>query len=150
MDIKSPEERSRNMSKIKNTKTKPEMYIRSLFFRNGMRFRANYADVLGKPDLYFSKYNVAVFVHGCYWHRHKGCAYAYTPKSNVEFWTNKLEGNFRHDEKVRNNLFEKGVRVLIIWECTIKKMFKDTDMVNKVFKKAQDFILNEDSSFLEL
>jgi DNA mismatch endonuclease (patch repair protein) len=119
MDIKSPEERSRNMAKIKNANTKPEMHIRSLLHRQGFRFRVNYKKLPGKPDIYFPGKKVAVFIHGCYWHRHEGCKYAYTPKTNVEFWTTKLERNREHDREVTDQLNGLGIRVLTIWECAI-------------------------------
>lgn len=150
MDIKSPEERSLNMSKIRNARTKPEMYIRSLFHRHGMRYRVNYSAIEGKPDLYFSKYKVAVFVHGCYWHRHKNCPFAYTPKSNVDFWLNKLEGNRVHDEKVLSNLHANGVRTLIIWECTVKRMQKNIEMDEKIFRMAKEFITCKTDISLEI
>jgi DNA mismatch endonuclease (patch repair protein) len=136
MDIKSEKERSRNMAKIKSTRTKPEMYIRTLLFHSGLRYRVNYAACYGKPDLFFNKYKVAVFVNGCFWHRHKGCKYAYTPKSNVEFWLRKLEGNQKHDEDVLKKLREQHIRVLVIWECTVRKMVKDqtyqTECLNEI------------------
>ena len=68
MDIKSPEERSKNMSRIKNGRTKPEMFIRTMLYRHGLRFRVNYSELPGKPDLYFIRQKAAVFIHGCYWH----------------------------------------------------------------------------------
>ncbi len=150
MDIKSREERSRNMARIKGTNTKPEVYIRSLLHRRGMRYRVNYSPVEGKPDLYFSRYKVAMFVHGCYWHRHKGCPYAYTPKSNVEFWNKKLEGNRKHDEQVVSDLKDKGIRVLIVWECTIKKMRRDKELENQVCNSIQQFITQGKDYFLEI
>ena len=100
MDIKSPDARSRNMSKIKNSKTKPEMFIRSLLHKNGFRYRANYTGILGKPDLFFTKAQVAVFIHGCYWHRHVNCKYAYTPKTNLDFWLPKHEKNRLRDKEI--------------------------------------------------
>jgi DNA mismatch endonuclease (patch repair protein) len=130
------------MSKIKNAKTKPEMYIRSLLYRHGLRFRVNYSKLPGKPDLYFIKQKMAVFVHGCYWHRHLGCKYAYTPKSNLDFWLPKLENNRKHDEIIVQQLNELGIRVLIIWECTVKSMMKDERVKSSVLKKILDF-LNE-------
>ena len=150
MDIKSPQARSRNMARIKYAKTKPEMYIRSLFFRNGMRFRVNFTAIEGKPDLYFTKHKVAVFVHGCYWHRHENCKYAYTPKSNVVFWITKLESNRDHDIKVIKNLNNQNIRVLIIWECTTKKMRKDPTIESEILRSAQDFIYNIECLLLEL
>lgn len=125
MDIKSREARSRNMAKIRSRNTGPEMYIRSLLFREGLRYRVNYAAVEGKPDLYFPKYRVAVFIHGCFWHRHEGCKYAYTPKSNMEFWNRKFKVNTERDKTVARVLSEEGIRVIVIWECEIKAMRKD-------------------------
>ncbi|WP_444660308.1 very short patch repair endonuclease [Caproiciproducens sp. R2] len=150
MDIKSSEERSRKMAKIKNSKTKPEMYIRTLLFHHGLRYRVNYAACYGKPDLYFIRHRVAVFVNGCYWHRHKGCKYAYTPKSNVDFWLKKLEGNRKHDIEVTNKLIEQHIRVLIIWECTAKKMSKIPSLEEEYLNKIFRFIDDERQEFLEL
>lgn len=150
MDIKSREARSRNMSKIKGKNTAPEMYIRSLLYRQGLRFRVNYKDIEGKPDIYFPKYKTAVFVHGCYWHRHKDCKFAYTPKTNIEFWTNKLEGNRRHDENVYKNLNAQHIRILIIWECTIRKMRKDVNLKQQVINNAKAFITEEHVLYMEI
>lgn len=150
MDIKSHEERSRNMARIKGTNTKPEIYIRYLLHKRGMRYRVNYSPIEGKPDLYFPQPQVAVFVHGCYWHRHKNCPYAYTPKSNVEFWTAKLEGNRKHDEQVISDLRGKGFRVLIVWECTIKRMQRDAELEKRVCNAIQHFIVQAKDIFLEI
>ena len=79
-DIKSPEDRSRNMAAIRNKDTKPEIYLRNLLFAEGYRYRKNYAKIPGHPDIYLPKYKTAIFVHGCFWHRHQGCKYAYMPK----------------------------------------------------------------------
>ncbi len=121
MDIKSPEERSRNMSSIRSKDTKPEVYLRKLLFAKGYRYRKNVDYVPGHPDIYLGKYKTAIFVHGCFWHRHQGCKYAYTPKSNVEFWHKKFENNVKRDAAVRTMLLEGGYRCLVVWECTIKK-----------------------------
>ncbi|RYL94285.1 DNA mismatch endonuclease Vsr [Sporolactobacillus sp. THM7-4] len=150
MDIKSPEERSRNMASIKSSKTKPEMYIRSLLFRNGMRYRVNYSEIIGKPDLYFTKYRIAVFVHGCFWHRHKGCKYAYIPKSNVEFWKEKFETNQTRDRKVADELKRQGIRCLIVWECTVKEMIKNHSFREMELKRIQQFIVTSKKSYVEL
>lgn len=149
-DIKTPEERSYNMSMIRCTNTKPEMYIRSLLHRAGLRYRANYSTIIGKPDLFFTKRRVAVFIHGCYWHRHKDCRYASLPKTNAEFWLKKLEGNRIHDEKVASELILQGIRVLIIWECTIRKMKKDSEQERKVVDSIRDFVLMSSECFLQL
>lgn len=121
-DIKTPEERSRNMARIRSKDMKPEIYIRKKLFERGYRYRKNPANVFGHPDMWLSKYKTAVFVHGCYWHRHNSCKYAYVPKSRVDSWTTKFENNIKRDEVVRWNLAIRGIRVLTIWECTVKKM----------------------------
>lgn len=138
------------MSRIKDKNTTPEVYIRSLMYKQGLRFRVNYKDLQGKPDIYFSKYKVAVFVHGCYWHRHKDCKFAYTPKTNVEFWTNKLDGNRQHDEIVYKALSAQDIHILIIWECTIRKMRKDFDLEQRVINESKKFITEGHTMFMEI
>ncbi len=150
MDIKSPDARSRNMSKIKNNMTKPEMFIRSLLHKNGFRYRANFADLPGKPDLFFTKAQVALFVHGCYWHRHVNCKYAYTPKSNLDFWLPKLEKNKLHDREILQRLLDQNIRTLIVWECTIRKMQKDEDYCSKIIFRIVSFIRHDTDLFMEL
>jgi DNA mismatch endonuclease (patch repair protein) len=150
MDIKSPAARSYNMSKIKNIKTKPEMFIRSLLYKNGFRYRANYTALPGKPDLFFTKEQVAIFVHGCYWHRHTNCKYAYTPKTNLDFWLPKLKKNELHDKEIVKQLTYKNIRTLIIWECTIKKMQKDECFCYEMLNSIVNFIRYEKELFMEL
>ena len=140
MDTISHEARSKNMSRIKGRNTKPEMYIRSLLFKRGMRYRVNVATIAGKPDLYFSKLKTAIFIHGCFWHRHSNCCYAYTPKTNTEFWITKLENNHARDEMIITDLRRQGIRTLVIWECTIKKMQKDNSYCNKISEEINSFI----------
>ncbi len=94
-DIKSKDARSKNMAAIRSRETKPEIYLRKLLFSKGYRYRKNVSYIFGHPDMYLAKYKTAVFVHGCFWHRHQGCKFAYVPKSNVEFWENKFNGNVR-------------------------------------------------------
>ena len=150
MDIKSPEERSRNMAKIKGSRTAPEMFVRSELHRRGLRYRTNCSEVPGRPDLYFPGRRVAVFVHGCYWHRHPGCKYAYVPKSRPEFWLPKLEGNRRRDLAVLEELAGLGIRVLIVWECTIKRMMKDEEFRRAMLDSGVRFILDGTADLWEL
>ena len=139
-DIKSPEERSRNMRAIHSRDTKPELYLRKLLFAEGLRYRKNVQKLSGCPDMYFSRYHTAVFVHGCFWHRHEGCRYAYMPKSRVEFWQKKFETNIRRDEIVRDELAAKGIRRLIVWECTIRCMKKDKRKEKEMVDAILSFI----------
>lgn len=148
-DIKSPEERSRNMRAIHNRDTKPELYLRKLLFAEGLRYRKNVQKLPGCPDMYFSRYHTAVFVHGCFWHRHEGCRYAYIPKSRVEFWQKKFEANVRRDAVVREELATMKIRQLIIWECTIRRMMRDRDVEKSVIENITLF-LQGSSGFEEM
>lgn len=143
MDIKSPEERSKNMAAIHSKNTKPEIYLRKLLFARGYRYRVNSKSVPGHPDIYLKKYNTAIFVHGCFWHRHEGCKYAYMPKSRVEFWQKKFEANVSRDEIVRKELLDKKVKVVIVWECTINRMKKNEKFRKEKLSQLENYLKNE-------
>ena len=150
MDIKSKEERSRNMAEIRSKNTRPELFIRSELHKRGFRFRVNFNAVEGHPDIYFTRKRIAVFVHGCYWHRHPGCKFSYTPKSNVDFWMKKFAGNVERDKKVMRILQSEGVRTILIWECTIKRMMSDETVNNVYLTRIQTFINDSEPQNLEL
>lgn len=118
MDIVDRATRSRMMSGIRGKDTKPELIVRSYLHRAGLRFRLH-AKLPGKPDLVLPKYRTAVFVHGCFWHRHEGCRYATTPASNAKFWQEKFAGNVRRDARAKQQLEELGWRVQVIWACQL-------------------------------
>jgi len=86
----------------------------------GYRFRLHVTDIPGKPDIVLPKYQTIIFVHGCFWHRHEGCKYAYTPKSRVLFWEQKFKNNLERHAKVTQQLKDLGWKVLTIWECEVK------------------------------
>ena len=144
MDIKSPEERSKNMAAIHSKNTKPEIYLRKLLFARGYRYGVNSKSVPGHPDIYMKKYNTVIFINGCFWHRHEGCKYAYMPKSRVEFWLKKFEANVKRDELVRKELASKKIKVLIVWECTIKRMKKDKKTEEEVISLIEKFLLSSE------
>ena len=144
MNIKSSEERSKNMAAIHSKNTKPEIYLRKLLFARGYRYGVNSKSVPGHPDIYMKKYNTAVFVHGCFWHRHEGCKYAYMPKSRVEFWQKKFDTNIKRGEFVRKELESKKIKVLIVWECTIKRMKKDKKTEEEVISLIEKFLLSSE------
>ena len=148
-DIKSTEARSQNMAKIRSKDTKPEVWFRKKIFERGYRYRKNVKNIPGHPDIWLAKYNAAVFVNGCFWHRHIGCKYAYMPKSRVEFWENKFKNNMERDRVVRHQLLEDGVRMLVIWECTVKSMIKDKTIREYVLDRV-DCFMHSKESFLEL
>lgn len=120
MDRVNAATRSRMMSAIRGKDTKPERTVRSIAHRLGYRFRLHARDLPGTPDLVFPRLRTAVFVHGCYWHRHGGCRYCYDPKSNVEFWQRKFEGNVRRDAAAMEALRQLGWRPAVVWECEVR------------------------------
>ncbi len=121
VDKFSKETRSRIMSNIRSKDTKPEILVRSYLFSKGLRFRKNDKRYPGTPDIVLPKYKTIVFVHGCFWHLHDGCKYASMPKSNIDFWKNKLYGNKERDERNQKELESMNWNVIIVWECQLKK-----------------------------
>ena len=142
-DIVSPEKRSQNMSAIRSKNTKPEVYLRKLLFAQGYRYRIADKSVPGHPDIFLRKYNTAVFVNGCFWHRPSGCKYAYMPKSRVDFWQKKFDDNVRRDAAVKAELLERRIKCLIVWECTIKRMMKDSQYAGKIINECGNFFLSK-------
>jgi len=122
MDRITKDHRSWNMSRIKDRNTKPEIIVRKALHRLGYRFRLHRKDLPGRPDIVLPKYKTVIFVHGCYWHRHKGCKYAYIPKSRVKFWERKFEENIERDKRNKRTLKRMGWRVIVIWECSINRI----------------------------
>lgn len=133
VDHVSPQKRSEIMSSIRSKNTTPEMIVRSAAHRLGLRFRLHRRDLPGSPDLVFPKWGIALFVHGCYWHRHPGCARATTPKTNVEFWTNKFEQNVARDRDVNDALVKLGWKPLVIWQCQAKNTEMAAETLSGVF-----------------
>lgn len=124
MDKLTPAHRSWNMGRICSKDTKPEIKIRSLIHKLGYRFRLHKKDLPGKPDIVLGKYKSVIFVHGCFWHRHKNCKYAYTPKSRLNFWKTKFQGNIERDKKNEIKLKKLRWKVAVIWECEIADLKK--------------------------
>lgn len=119
-DIVNAAKRSEIMSRIKGRNTTPELVVRRIAHRLGFRFRLHRRDLPGSPDMVFPRYRTVVFVHGCFWHRHDSCRYAYHPKSRVQFWAKKFEENVARDARNQIALHDLGWRVLVVWECETK------------------------------
>jgi DNA mismatch endonuclease, patch repair protein len=108
------------MARIKSKNTGPERRVRSLLHRMGFRFRLHGRGLPGHPDVVLPKYGAVVFVHGCFWHRHEGCKYAYVPKTRKAFWMAKFEQNVTRDARVLSSLKALGWKVLVVWECELR------------------------------
>ena len=120
-DVLTPCQRHRNMAAIHSASTKPELYLRRALWHHGFRYRVNDKRLPGRPDIVLPKYRSVVFVHGCFWHGHKGCPTSHIPETNTEFWTAKIARNQERDQEVWRKLEAKGWSVIIVWECQLKK-----------------------------
>lgn len=123
--------RSRMMSAIKGRDTTPEMRVRAYLHAAGLRYRLHDRSLPGRPDLVFPGHRVALFVHGCFWHRHPGCRFATVPASNVDFWLHKFEANVTRDRIKEEQLARLGWTVLRIWECETE----DMEQIDGIFWK---------------
>ena len=120
------------MSRIKSKNTNPEKVVRTLLHSQGYRFRLHLKGLPGKPDIVLKKYNTVILVNGCFWHQHKSCKRANIPKSNKEYWIPKIERNKKRDKRNIKEIKSLGWRVMVLWECEIKK--SPQKIVNKVMK----------------
>lgn len=119
VDVVDKATRSRMMAGIRGRDTKPELLVRKFLHAKGFRFRLSPKNVFGKPDIVLAKYNVAIFVHGCFWHRHARCRFSATPATNTAFWAAKFDANVVRDRVVQKQLRSNGWKVIVIWECKI-------------------------------
>ncbi|MBZ9784276.1 DNA mismatch endonuclease Vsr [Pseudomonas sp. REP124] len=122
MDVVDQATRSRMMSGIKSKNTTPEIIVRKFLHAHGYRFRLHRADLPGKPDIVLPRQRTCIFVNGCFWHRHAGCKYTYTPKSRLDFWLPKFAKNIERDRINQQALQALGWRTVVIWECYTKNL----------------------------
>lgn len=131
MDSISPKERSEIMAKVRSKDSRPELLVRKVVFALGYRYRLHQKELPGCPDLVFRSSRKIIFVHGCFWHRHARCALARLPKSRLDFWVPKLEGNRQRDQKVRRALARRGWQVLTVWECQLGDLQRLTKVIGR-------------------
>ncbi len=131
MDSLTPKERSEIMARVRAKNTRPELRVRKLVFALGYRYRLHDRKLPGCPDLVFGRRRKVIFVHGCFWHRHKRCALARLPKSRLDFWLPKLEGNKSRDQRNRRALARRGWKVLTIWECQLRDAERLNDKIRR-------------------
>lgn len=139
-DVVDAATRSRMMSGIRGTNTKPEMMIRRLLHAAGFRYRLHVRALPGCPDLVLPRYRVVIFVHGCFWHAHEGCRYFKIPQTRAPFWRAKLEGNQRRDRASVDKCLDLGWRVGVVWECATRQ--RDLDVT-----QLADWIRGTDATY---
>ncbi|MBR0689425.1 DNA mismatch endonuclease Vsr [Bradyrhizobium manausense] len=122
MDFVSKEKRSAIMRGVKGANTRPELLVRSLLHKNGYRFRLHVKDLAGRPDIVLPKHKLVIFVHGCFWHQHRGCRDGRRPASNVAFWDKKFRLNALRDKRNAADLHKEGWQTLTIWECETRDL----------------------------
>ena len=132
MPTETREHRSQVMSRVRSKNTGPEMRVRSVMHRAGYRFRLHVDKLQGKPDIVLPRHRMAMFVNGCFWHRHPDCRRATTPKTNMDYWQRKFSGNVARDESARQALEEDGWEVLVIWECQTENKEMLATLLNSV------------------
>ena len=134
MDVHDKKTRSYNMSRIKGKNTKPEEIVRKYLFSKGFRYRKNDKKLPGTPDIVLPKYKTVIFVNGCFWHGHKDCRYFVVPKTNTDFWLNKINTNIERDKRKQEALKELGWNVIVVWECELKPNLVEKTMSGLVGK----------------
>lgn len=135
-DVHDQRTRSFNMSRIRGADTKPEELVRKYLFAKGFRYRKNDKRLVGKPDIVLPKYKTVIFVNGCFWHKHDGCRYFSWPKSNEQFWREKIMKNVARDRLVYEKLSQDGWKIIVIWECELKKTVLE-DTMTSVIERIQ-------------
>ena len=130
-DFMAPKQRSRCMSRVKGKNTTPELFLRKALWAAGFRYRLA-SKLPGKPDIVLPKYQIAIFVHGCFWHSHQGCSKSKLPATNEDFWKDKIAANVARDSRNISELKRLGWRVAVVWECTLKPRQKDISTVSSL------------------
>jgi DNA mismatch endonuclease (patch repair protein) len=132
-DVFSTQKRSQIMSRIRGYDTKPELIVRSIVHRMGYRFRLHLEDLPGNPDIVLPRHNKVIFIHGCFWHGHRGCQRSKRPTTNVAFWQEKLDKNIQRDQRQQKELRKLGWKYLVIWQCEMNRP-------NRIRKKIKRFL----------
>ena len=133
MDRLNSQQRHANMAAIHGKDTKPEMVVRKWLWEHGFRYRLNHPRLPGKPDIVMRKYRTCIFVNGCFWHGHEGCRYYTIPKTNTEFWINKVKRNKERDLIVQHELASMGWHSITIWECELKPNVREKTLESLAF-----------------
>lgn len=149
-DIKTSEERSRNMSAIRSGDTKPEMLVRRYLHARGFRYGLHNRKLPGSPDIVMRRFKTVIFVNGCFWHGHDNCKYFRLPKSNTEFWQAKIEKNRARDQRDIEALHKIGWNVIVIWECELKTEVLRQQTFSRLTDIFNSTYTNPDNSIAEV
>jgi DNA mismatch endonuclease (patch repair protein) len=140
MDKLNALQRRNNMAAVRSKNTKPEILVRKFLWSKGFRYRVNDRRLPGHPDIVLRKYRTCVFVNGCFWHGHEGCRYFTVPKTNTEFWLNKINRNKQRDDEEQKRLAEMGWHSIVIWECELKMNRREQTLESLAFTLNHIFL----------
>ena len=141
-DKMTPEQRHFCMASIRGKNTRPEILVRKFLFAHGFRFRIHVKKLPGTPDIVLLKYRTVIFVNGCFWHGHKNCSFYSKPKSNVDFWEQKIERNIKRDLENRIKLRDMGWHVIQFWECQLKPKVREENLQGLLYTLNKIMLLN--------
>lgn len=139
-DLLTPEQRHRCMSRIRAKDTKPEMMVRRYLHSRGFRYRLNVRRLPGTPDIVLRKYRTVIFIHGCFWHGHEGCSLYVAPKSNTQYWTEKIARNAERDTIARARLHQLGWHTIVLWECQLKPRERENTLTQLEYILSRNFL----------
>ena len=139
-DTHTPQQRHANMAAIHGKDTKPELVVRKWLWNHGYRYRLNHPRLPGRPDIVLRKYRTCIFINGCFWHGHEGCKYYTVPKTNMEFWINKIRRNRKRDHEVCQRLSSMGWHCITIWECELKPYDRERTLESLAFTLNKIFL----------
>ena len=143
-------ERSYNMSRIRAKNTKPEVLVRKYLWSHGFRYRLNHPRLPGKPDIVMRMYRTCIFINGCFWHGHEGCKYYTIPKTNTDFWVNKVKRNKERDVEVQHQLAKMGWHCITIWECELKADKRESTLESLVYTLNKIFLQDHNNKKYEI
>lgn len=133
MDILTSQQRYKTMASIHSKNTKPEILVRKYLWHEGFRYRLNYPRLPGHPDLVLRKYRTCVFINGCFWHGHDNCKYFHLPKTNIDYWSKKIERNKERDREEQRQLAKMGWHCITVWECELKPKVREETLKSLAF-----------------
>lgn len=154
-DVLTTKQRHDNMAAIHGKDTKPELLVRKFLFSRGFRYRLNHPRLPGHPDIVLRKYRTVIFVNGCFWHGHENCKYFRLPKTNTDFWKNKIERNKKRDEEEQRRLHAMGWHCITIWECRLKPKAREQTLeslaftLNRIYLSDREHITYKNSKINE-